>query len=68
MIELIWNRPQLESSEPQILEEFDGYEVINYLSDTRQYLSIYQVYQEVEKLLALVKDRKHTIAYLKTKL
>lgn len=68
MIELYWNKPQLESLGPQILEEFDGYEIINLLEDSREYPSVYQVFQEVERLLTLVKNREHAVAYLKAKL
>jgi hypothetical protein len=70
MLNLIWVAEQLESEPPQILEEYQSYEIINELTDTNQYFTKYQVWAEVEKMLkqAPIKDRLNVVEYLKNKL
>ncbi len=70
MFNLIWVAEQLESEPPQILEEYQDYEVIVDLMDNTQYFTKYQVWGEVEKMLkqAPIKNRLETIEFLKTKL
>jgi len=70
MFNLIWVAEQLESEPPQILEDYTGYEVINELTDITQYVTKYQVWAEIEKLLTLarIKDRLDTLLYVKNKL
>lgn len=70
MLNLIWRQPQLESQEPQILEEFDDWEFLFELSDTTQYITKYQVWGELEKLMALapIKDRRNTLEYVAQKI
>jgi hypothetical protein len=70
MLNLIWVAEQLESEPPQILEEFQGFEVIVELNDPSQYFSKYQIWAEIEKLLkqAPIKDRLNTVEYVKNKL
>jgi hypothetical protein len=70
MLNLIWVAEQLETEPPQILEEYQSYELINDLTDTNQYFTKYQVWAEVEKMLkqAPIKDRLNVVEYLKNKL
>jgi len=70
MLNLIWVAEQLESSPPQILEEFQGFEYIVELTDNAQYFTKYQIWAEVEKMLkqAPIKDRLNVVEYLKNKL
>ena len=70
MIELVWKQEQLESLEPQILEEFTDYDIINLLLDTTQYVTKYQVWAELEKLMAVapIKDRRNTLEYVAKKI
>lgn len=70
MLNLIWVAEQIETEPPQILEEYQSYELINDLTDTNQYFTKYQVWAEVEKMLkqAPIKDRLNVVEYLKNKL
>lgn len=68
MIELTWKQPQLESSNPQILEDFDGYEIINVLDNSQEYSNKYQIWNELVRLLSLVKNKEEVVAYLRIKL
>jgi len=70
MLLLVWDADQLESVPPEILEEFTGYEVVHNLVDSKLYLTKYQIWEEVAKLLmhpSLAKKRE-AIEYLKLKL
>jgi len=70
MLNLVWYPEQLESEPPQILEEYQGYEYITELIDSNQYITKYQIWAEIEKLLkqAPIKDRLNTVGYVKNKL
>ena len=70
MIELVWKQEQLESQEPQILEEFTDYDIIKLLVDTTQYITKYQVWAELEKLVTMapIKDRRNTLEYVAQKI
>jgi|LakMenEpi03Aug12_release.lakeMendotaPanAssembly.Ray.scaffolds.fasta_scaffold4129954_1 hypothetical protein len=70
MLLLVWDAEQLESAPPEILEEFTDYEVVHNLVDSAVYLTKYQIWEEVAKLLmhpSLAKKRE-VIEYLKLKL
>ena len=70
MIELVWRQEQLESQEPQILEEFTDYDIIHLLLDNSQYVNKYQVWAELEKIMAVapIKDRRSTLEYVAKKI
>ena len=70
MIELYWKQEQLESTKPEILEEYSGFDVIILLEDTREYVTKYQAWAELEKLLKLapIKDVKEVKRFLIQKL
>jgi hypothetical protein len=70
MLSLIWNPDQLESTPPEILEEYQGYEVINELYDMNEYLTKYKLWDDIEKALKLapIKDRVSVRDFLLTKL
>lgn len=70
MLHLIWVAEQLESSPPEILEEFTYFDTVHDLVDAGEYATKYQVWAEIEKILlrAPIKDRRETIKYLAKKL
>ncbi len=65
-----WIPEQLESTPPEILEEYTLVEEVNDLVDQTEYITKYQVWLELEKLLTLapIKDRGNVRQYLITKL
>jgi len=70
MFSLTKDAELLESEEPQILEEYSGFEVIHELSNSTQFMTKYQVWGELEKLLRLapINDRVDCADYLRHKL
>ena len=70
MLTLTWSPEQLESTPPEQLEEYSGYEIINELTDVSEYLTKYKLWEDIEKALKLapIKDRLATRDYLLTKL
>ena len=70
MIELVWRQEQLESQEPQILEEFTDYDIIHLLLDNSQYVTKYQVWSELERMLVLapIRDRRNTLEFIAKKI
>ena len=69
MIDLYWIQPQLESQEPQILEEFDGWEIVQPVFDS-EYITKYQVWGELERMLVLapIRDRRDTLEFIAKKI
>lgn len=70
MLLLVWDAEQLESTPPEILEEYSNYQVVHDLLDSSVQITKYQIWEEVAKLLvhpSLVKKRE-AIEYLKLKL
>lgn len=66
----IWDAEQLESSPPEILEEYSYMEKIFDLVDSKEYTNKYQIWATIEDILvrAPIKDRRDTILYLAKKL